>query len=149
VQKSAVTSAVTAPADPSASKQRFDVHDFDFLAGEWNVVNRRLKQRGVGSTEWFEFPAFIRATIYLGGVANVDQIDFPTLGFSGLTVRTFNQETKRWSIYWINSKSGILFPPVEGGFIGDRGEFYGTDDDDGRPVKVRFVWTRRGPNAAS
>jgi hypothetical protein len=49
----------------------------------------------------------------------------------------------------INSKSGILFPPVEGGFIGDRGEFYGTDDDDGRPVKVRFVWTRRGPNAAS
>ena len=31
---------------------------------------------------------------------------------------------------------------------GDRGEFYGLDDDDGRPVEVRFVWTRLGPDSA-
>ena len=33
------------------------VHDYDFLAGEWNVRNRRLRVRGVGSDEWEEFPA--------------------------------------------------------------------------------------------
>ena len=34
-----------------------DVHDFDAFAGAWTFTNRRLKQRGVGSTEWDEFPA--------------------------------------------------------------------------------------------
>src|SRR5262245_32320026 len=67
-----------------------DVHDFDFLAGAWTVTNRRLKARGVGSTDWEEFPAAICATIYLGGVANVDEILFPTKGWSGVTLRTFH-----------------------------------------------------------
>ena len=31
------------------------VHDYDFLAGEWSVRNRRLTVRGVGSDEWEEF----------------------------------------------------------------------------------------------
>jgi hypothetical protein len=33
---------------------------------------------------------------------------------------------------------------VVGGFTGDRGE----DEHDGRPVKVRFIWNRRGRDAA-
>jgi hypothetical protein len=48
----------------------------------------------------------------------------------------------------VNSKTGALFPPVVGGFAGDRGEFYGDDEDGGRPVKVRYVWTRLGKDAA-
>ena len=31
----------------------------------------------------------------------------------------------------------------------DRGEFFGADSDDGRAVRVRFVWTRLDPDAAS
>jgi hypothetical protein len=125
-----------------------DVHDFDMFEGKWSLANRRLKARGVGSTEWDEVPAFSRTTIHLGSVANVDEIVFPTKGWSGLTVRTFNRATKQWSIYWVNSRDGVMFPPVVGGFTGDRGEFYGDDTDDGKPVKVRFVWTKRGPDAA-
>ena len=131
------------PANPT------EAHDFDFLAGEWDVMNRRLAHRGVGSNEWTEFPATIRGARYLDGVASVDQIDFPTLGFSGLTVRTFDLKTRRWSIYWVNGKRGCcLTNPVEGVFVGDRGEFYGTDEDDGRPVRVRYVWTKLGPDSA-
>jgi hypothetical protein len=37
---------------------------------------------------------------------------------------------------------------VFGGFQDDRGEFHGDDHDDGRPVKVEFLWTRLGPDAA-
>ncbi len=125
-----------------------EVHDFDFLLGEWTVANRRLAHRGVGSTEWVEFPGVSRLRPYLSGLANVDQLDFSTLGFSGMTVRLFNRETRRWSIWWISSRTGQLSPPVEGGFVGDRGEFYGVDDDDGRRVRVRFVWTRLGPTTA-
>jgi hypothetical protein len=32
-------------------------------------------------------------------------------------------------------------PPVVGGFVGTRGELYGEDQDNGRPIKVRIIWT--------
>jgi hypothetical protein len=125
-----------------------DIHDFDFLFGRWTALSRRLKVRGKGSQDWDEFPATHHCESWLGGIANVDEIVFPTKGFSGMTVRCFDVEKRRWAIYWINSRTGVLYPPVFGGFGGDRGDFYGEDTDDGRPVKVHFLWTRRGHDAA-
>lgn len=125
-----------------------DVRDFDFLVGDWIVANRRLKARLAGSDAWDEFPATSHCEGRLGGVVNVDEIVFPTRGFAGMTVRAFDRAEGRWSIYWINSADGVLTPPVVGGFTGERGVFYGQDVDDGRPVAVRFLWTRRGPDAA-
>ena len=124
-------------------------HDFDFLVGgRWAVRNRRLKQRHVGSDDWDEFPGIEQAWTHLAGIVSVDEIDFPTRGFGGCTVRTLDLAARRWSIYWINSRVGTLSAPVHGGFNGDRGEFSGDDDDEGRPVKVRFVWERLGPDSA-
>lgn len=124
-------------------------HDFDFLAGgEWHIDNRRLRQRHVGRDDWDEFPATYRAQALLDGLVSVDETHFPTKGFSGCTLRTLDLATQQWAIYWINSASGRLFPPVHGGFDGDRGEFHGDDEDDGRPVKARFVWLRQGPDRA-
>jgi len=65
-----------------------------------------------------------------------------------MTVRVFNVEQRQWSIYWVNSREGILSPPVVGGFNGARGEFYGRDHDGNRTVEVRFIWRREGCNAA-
>jgi len=118
------------------------VHDFDYFAGGWTTKQRRLKARGVGSNDWEEFPATLCMSLYLGGVATVDELYFPTKGWSGLTLRTFDLERRQWSIYWVNSEKGKLEPPVLGGFQGDHGEFYGDDQDDGRPVKVRFTWDK-------
>jgi hypothetical protein len=117
------------------------VRDFDFLVGTWHGVNRRLKQRWAGSSDWDEFPGELRGESRMGGVVNITEVEFPTKGWSGVTVRTFDVEARRWSTYWINSRTGKLFPPVVGGFTGNRGEFYGDDTDDGRPVKVQYVWT--------
>jgi hypothetical protein len=122
--------------------------DFDFLLGHWQVHNRRLRQRHAGRTEWDEFPATSQAWVMLDGAVSVDEMRFPTQAFSGMTLRTLDPATKRWSIYWINSTNGQLFPPVHGGFDGERGEFYGEDSDGGRAVQVRFIWTRLGPDAA-
>jgi hypothetical protein len=129
---------------PYTTTRTGDVHDFDFLVGDWTGKNRRLEVRGVGSNDWDEFPGNGRAVSYLGGVTQVEEVSFPTKGWSGLTIRTFDVAARQWSIYWISSKTGVMFPPVVGGFQGDRGEFYGEDQDDGRPIKVRFVWTRLG-----
>jgi hypothetical protein len=122
--------------------------DFDFLVGRWNVRNRRLKQRHVGSTDWDEFAATHQAWTHLGGGVSVDEMEFPTRGFAGCTVRTLDLAAGSWAIYWINSRVGRLFPPVYGGFCGDRGEFFGDDEDEGRPVSVRFVWERLGADRA-
>lgn len=125
-----------------------DVHDFDFLAGAWTLRNRRLKKRLAGSNDWEQFPAVDCAQLYLGNVVNVDEIQFPTKGWAGFTFRNFDLEKRQWSIYWISSRAGRLTPPVVGGFSGDRGEFYGEDEDEGRPVKARFLWIKQGPDHA-
>ena len=65
-----------------------------------------------------------------------------------MTVRYFRLADQQWTIRWISARTGDLDPGVVGGFQGDRGEFYGEDLDDGRPVKVRFIWSRLGPDAA-
>jgi hypothetical protein len=125
-----------------------NLHDFDFLSGAWTLRNRRLVRRLVGSDQWEEFPAVDCAQIYLGAVVNVDELHFPTKGWAGVTVRNFDLEKHQWSIYWVSSRKGQMTPPVYGGFTGDRGEFYGEDEDEGRPVKVRFLWIKQGPDHA-
>ncbi|MFP2927991.1 hypothetical protein ACLESO_22885 [Pyxidicoccus sp. 3LG] len=150
-----LTAAAAGPQAASGSKTPSgiklptgDLHDFDFFVGNWTSVNRRLKKRWVGSKDWDVFPNTVRCESRMGGVVNIDEVVFPTKGWSGMTVRTFSLEKRQWSLYWINSKTGELFPPVVGGFTGDRGEFYGDDTDEGRPIKVVFQWTRLGPDSA-
>jgi hypothetical protein len=80
-------------------------------------------------------------TLYLGGMATVDELYMPTNGSAGLTLRTFDLQRRQWSIYWVSSTTGRLDPtPVVGGFEGRHGEFYAQDEDDHRPVKVRYMW---------
>ena len=121
-----------------------DVHDFDFLAGAWTIQNRTLKASG----DWVTFPSTTCMKLHLGGVVNVDEYQFPTKGYSAMGLRIFHLEKRQWLIYWIESKTGVLLPPVMGGFEGDRGEFYGEDEMAGRPVIFRFVWTKLGTDRA-
>ena len=126
-----------------------DMHDFDFLAGAWTTVQRRLKARNVGSQDWIEFPSNLCMNHYLDGIANVDELHMPTLGRRGLTLRTFDTEKRQWSIYWVATPLGRLDPiPVVGGFQAGRGEFYGEDKDGDKPVKVRFIWENLDANHA-
>ena len=74
--------------------------------------------------------------------SRLDELYFPTKGWSGLTLRLFDLEKRQWLIYWVSSKTGVLGTPVVGGRDGERGEFYGSDDDDGRAVTVRDTWTK-------
>ncbi|MEU7990685.1 hypothetical protein ACFV0L_19520 [Streptosporangium canum] len=124
------------------------MNNFDFLVGTWTVTNRRLVRPLTGSTEWDEFPATSVARPVFGGAANVDEITFPTKGFSGFTLRLFDVEREEWSLYWASSRTGTLFPPVVGRFADGRGEFYGDDDHEGTPVRARFVWSEITPVSA-
>ena len=124
------------------------MNDFDFLHGSWNVTNRRLPTLFAGSDEWETFPGVATCRPVLEGGGNAEELAFPTLGSSGLTLRLFDQERKEWSIYWASSRTGLLYPPVVGTFTDGRGDFYGDDTHDGRPVKVHFIWSDFTPTSA-
>jgi hypothetical protein len=126
-----------------ASNAEPGARDFDFLMGRWKVHNRRLKERLKGSTEWVEFEATNAARPILQGLGNEDEYrtDFWP-GFVGMSFRFFNPATKQWAIYWADSKRGTLEPPVFGSFAGDTGVFEGADTFEGRPIRVRYTWTR-------
>jgi hypothetical protein len=117
------------------------MNDFDFLIGRWNVANRRLGTLFAGADDWTTFPGVSTCRQILEGGGNLDEIDFPTLGSSGLTLRLFDVERKEWSIYWASSRTGLLYPPVVGTFTGGRGDFYGDDTHEGRPIRAHFIWS--------
>jgi len=70
------------------------------------------------------------------------------MGVGGLSFRALDLATQRWHIHWVSSRDGRVSPPVIGGWNGDVGRFAGDDEDDGRPVRVRFLWERLGPDRA-
>ncbi|HEV7667026.1 MAG TPA: hypothetical protein VGS22_00755 [Thermoanaerobaculia bacterium] len=135
----AVGPARTAPvADPQDGR-----HDFDFLFGQWTVHNRRLAARLAGSTEWLEFEATNDCHPNLDGIANEDEFrTYYWEGFRGMSFRFFDPAEKTWSIYWADNRMGALQPPVVGSFQGDRGIFLGPDVYAGKPILVRFIWSR-------
>jgi len=117
--------------------------DFDFLHGRWHVRNERLRERLANSTDWERFEATTTCQPLLGGVGNLETFDTDwNGGYRGLALRLYAPSTRRWSIHWASDRSGELEPPVQGGFDGDVGTFTGEDRDQGRLVRVRFLWTR-------
>lgn len=124
------------------------MNDFDFFAGSWNVIHRRLVKPLTGSDEWDEFPGTSVASRHFDGAASFDEIKCPSRGFTGLTIRIFNPATEQWSIYWASTSRGTLdTAPMVGAFDGDRGEFYGEERHDGASVRCRFIWTVHGPDS--
>lgn len=117
------------------------MNDFDFFTGVWDIRNQWRTDFLDETSEWEEFPGVSRASRVFDGAANFDEADFPTKGFSGLTLRLYDPELRQWSLYWASKRTGRLFPPVVGRFVNGRGEFYGDDTHDGKDIRARFIWS--------
>jgi hypothetical protein len=117
------------------------VNDFDFLAGSWTIHNRRLIERLADRDDWEEFGSTAQCARLFDGAANVDWNDFPTRQAKGLSLRLFDPARQEWSIYWASNLDGILQPAVVGGFRDGVGTFHGDDTFNGRPIRVRFLWS--------
>jgi len=117
------------------------MNNFNFLVGSWTVANRRLRERLVGCTEWDEFESSSVAWNLLDDAAQIDQFTFPD-GSTALTLRLFDPKQQEWSLRWAASSDGVLLPPVIGRFDENGvGTFYGDDEHQGTPVRVRYVWS--------
>jgi len=123
-------------------------HDFDFEIGAWATRLRRLRGPLTGSTEWVEYEGTSVVRPIWGGRANLVELDVTGSAgrIEGLSLRLYNPETRQWSLNFVNARNGLLTAPTIGQFKNGRGEFFGLEDLDGRPIFVRFVITPVNPD---
>ena len=122
--------------------------DFDFLIGKWKVQNRKLKERLNECQEWIEFPSELHIRKVLAGLGNVETYtaEFDGKPFGGLAIRTFNPQTRLWSIHWIDSNNPWMDEhPVTGSFENGIGEFYAKDVFNGKDITVIYKWDATDP----
>ncbi len=120
--------------------------DFNFLAGEWKISNR--KRKAGDSKEWDEFPGEATCWTILGGVGSVEELRIPARNFSGMGLRLLDAEKRVWSDFWVNAKSGVLATPgMTGSFENGAGIFISDDEEAGKSVKYRGVWDRVTPKS--
>jgi hypothetical protein len=135
------TQASSKPAPPAfdPSGQR----DFDFLAGHWKVRHRRLKP---GTSEWVEFDGTCSNRALLEGSANVEEhaLAAPGGAYRAVGLRAYDPASGQWAIWWLDGRypHGTFDPPVRGRFENGVGTFQSDYVQDGKPMRVRFRWSR-------
>lgn len=125
--------------------------DFDFEIGNWVVKHRRRKERLKGCDEWEEFEGESSTRKILGGFGNLEDnlLHFPESSFRAIALRSYNAETKKWSIWWLDGRfPDSLDTPVVGAFSNGVGLFFADDVLEGTPIKIRFKWIALEANQA-
>lgn len=124
---------------------------FDFLIGSWSVRHRRLKQRLANSHEWEEFPGTLDVRPILHGLGNVDEnvLEAPKGRYLATSLRVFDRQSGKWSVYWVDGRGSGLDKPVVGQFRGRIARLYNDDEFDGRPIKVRATYRDLGVGRAN
>jgi hypothetical protein len=140
------------PPKPATSSAAISApHDFDFLIGRWNVKHRRLKARLAGSTEWEEFNGTSTLWLTMNGAGTFDDnvLELPSGTYRAVGIRAYDPKSNQWSIWWLDERHPTAIePPVMGGFKDGVGTFIGDDTFNGRPIKVRFRWSKITANSA-
>lgn len=124
--------AVTAPAAPSPGRPPCsapEYHAFDFWLGSWNIDQEIIQTDGT----YIHLPAENRVETAVGGCALVEHwrglVQFSWEGMTapdslyGLSVRSYDPQSKAWSIYWLGSRHPSFGRPFVGGFEDGRGTF--------------------------
>ena len=62
----------------------------------------------------------------------------------------FDPKTEQWSIWWLDGRdpSGDIDPPVKGRFENGVGAFFGDITLNGKPMRMRFIWSHITPTSA-
>lgn len=128
------------------------IHNFDFLIGKWNVLNKRLNERLCNATAWTEFMAEMETKPILNGLGLMDEMKSSYFGdeFIGLSIRMVDPKTNNWTIYWADTASpeNYLKEQVTGGFDNGVGEFFGEEEYKGQSYQLRFTWIKPSETTA-
>jgi hypothetical protein len=103
---------------------------FDFWVGDWNIRQQLLREDGT----YLELPAKTSVSVALDGCALIEywegEVQFFWEGMEkpemmkAISVRAYEPRTKKWHIYWMDTRSRYFDTPYVGDFADSRGEFY-------------------------
>ncbi len=125
--------------------------DFDYFLGDWKVRHRRLAQRLVGSNEWEEYEGTTRCQAILGGIANFNDSTTHRAGatYRSLGLRAFDARTKVWTDWSLDGRNPTqVTVDGVGQFVNGVGTFFADDTFNGKPIRVRGIFTPLSAHAA-
>jgi hypothetical protein len=127
-----------------------DKRDWDWLAGKWNVRHSRLKERLLNDNRWEEFNGSCHMWTTMDGHGNVDDnlLELPSGTYRAMGLRALDASTGLWSIWWVDGRTTVMDPPVRGGFKDGVGTFVGDDTLRGKPILMRFEWSKIAKDSA-
>ena len=141
-----VTSSAAASTGTTAAQGTGKPGDFGFLAGEWKIKNRRLKDKN--RNEWDEFEGEATCWTILNGVGSVEELRIPARDFAGMGLRLLDIEKGVWNDHWVNAKNPVLTTSgLEGNFENGIGTFVAEEKDGDRTILVKGVWDRITPDS--
>jgi hypothetical protein len=126
-------------------------HDFDFFLGTWNVKHRRLKKWLVGNKDWEEFDGTTHCQSILGGIANMNDSVVNRSGgsYRGLGLRAYDAKTNNWADWYLDGRDPTqIDAPGIGRFANGVGTFFSDDTFEGKPVKLRGMFSPITPTSA-
>lgn len=108
-------------------------NDFDFEIGTWAMSPS-------GNTHVVE-------RLWEGATIARLIVQKPAPHVRGSLLTVYRQASQRWYIYWVDSSDGSLSAPLVGNFSHGIGTFVGPDEEKGRHVLVRLVFSNVSVNA--
>jgi hypothetical protein len=123
--------------------------DFDFNFGTWKTHIKRILDPFSGTGQSMELNGTVTVRKVWDGRAQLEEIeaDGPNGHWEGMTLFLYNPEARQWSQSFVNSKSGVLNPPLIGAFKDGRGELFASDSYKDRSILVRAVWSDIKPDS--
>jgi hypothetical protein len=136
-------------AQPPKAAVRDGAHDFDFNFGVWKTHIRRILDPLSGSADSIELTGTVTVRKVWDGRAQLEEIeaDGPNGHWEGMTLFLYNPGAHQWSQTFVNSKTGVLTPPLIGAFKDGRGELFAQDTFHDRSILVRAAWSEITPNS--
>jgi hypothetical protein len=130
------------PESDNLSARPSAANGFAWLAGSWDIVNRRRNAGGV----WEVFVATSTVTMAVEDLVQLDHFDCPHFPGRGhvraITIRAYDAATDRWSLTWLSNYASPDLRPLVGSWDGDQGHFFQTiEDSNQNPLDIRFRWT--------
>ena len=104
--------STTAP--PDFPPMMSSTSELDFLRGGFTVVSRRLREPRDRDSGWVSSRATSVATIHFAGAVSVDELWFADDQMYCLSLRLFHPAPRKWTVYWIDSRTGRVEGPLAG-----------------------------------
>ena len=126
------------------------LEDFDFLIGQWKVVNTRLKNWLCECNDWMSFESHHSEKRSNAGQGNfaVHSFVYGNSLCERSVVRQFDNNSQFWKIDRMDTMSALVMPSLKGTFWSNKGSFLSNGIFNGQDVLVWVEWTKICKNFA-